>query len=488
MSARTPFFKDFHRQLFGRTSKQLAREVDALGSFALDRLQVLFGPFLPSSSLEINQKAKGKGTNSREAILTPKVTFWGFLSQVLAPNSSCREALAKIQALCKAQDQCLPQSDSSVYCKARTRLEKSELEKIHRHTANQLEANASIDSLWKGRRALLSDAASASMPDTAPNQKRWPQHSNQAKGCGFPTMKLVGLFSLASCALMDFAKGTLSTHENDLLYTLKDFFKPWDILVGDRLYCTFANICWLAELGVDLVARKNASRTKSKTLKRLGKNDQIVSWERPTNKAGHKGLTRLLWDKLKPVLRLREISFKVTEKGFRTREIVLITTLLDPEAYPADDIAELYLKRWRVELFFDDIKTSMQMDVLRCKSPEMIEKELLMHMIAYNLVRALMQNAATIHHSPLEAISFKGSVDRLRQWLWPITLESHSARRREMAQELLLSMAKDQLPPRPARYEPRVRKRRPKAYPVMVKPREEYRKEFRAEREIALAS
>jgi hypothetical protein len=289
--------------------------------------------------------------------------------------------------------------------------------------------------------------------------------------------------------LLDFAKGALAIHENDLLYQLKDLFRPNDILLGDRLYCTFANFCWLMALGVDVLVRKNASRGTDKTVQRLvGYNERIIEWKKPTNKAAHRGLTKRLWDSLLPALRLREVTFQVEQKGYRTREITLVTTLLDPELYPAEELAKLYLKRWRIELWFDDIKTSMQMDVLRCKCPEMIEKELLMHMIAYNLIRGVMQDASIIHHQPLEQLSFKGTLDRLKQWIWPITTANSKARRDKMTAQLLADIATDRVPQRAGRYEPRVRKRRPKPFPVMVKPRQEYRNEFLTKREADIAA
>jgi hypothetical protein len=417
----TPFFSGFHKFLFGRPPSKLAQQHDYLGSCALDQLRSLFGPLLPINVLAIDKSAQGKGLNSRDAIFTPAITFWAFLSQVLSPGSSCRQALAKVQILCSCKKHKVPLSDTSAYCKARHRLQIDDLKSIHRHSAQRLEANTPQESLWKGFRALLVDATTASMPDTKENQARWPQSSNQAEGCGFPTMTIVGLFSLASCALIDFVHGTLREHENTLFYKLRELIGAGDLIVGDRLYCTYANICWLLEQGAEVVCRKNQSRNSEKCkIERIGKNDRIVHWNKPASKAGHRGLTRVLWDTLRPTLRIREITYKIECKGYRTREITLVTTLLDPVKYPTESLAELYLKRWRIELWFDDIKTSMQMDVLRCKTPEMIEKEVLVHMIAYNLVRSVMQTAASTHGRTMEELSFKGTVDRLCEWAWPI--------------------------------------------------------------------
>jgi len=477
----TPFFSGFHKILFGRRRSKLAGQLDLLGPSALDHLRLLFGAFLPHDVLKIDEAAQGKGINSREAIFTPALTFWAFLSQVLSPGSSCRQALTKVQILCAHLKCKAPLSDTSVYCKARHRLQADDLKSIHRHSAGRLEANTPRESMWKGFRALLVDATTASMPDTKENQQRWPQSSNQAEGCGFPTMTIVGLFSLASCALIDFVHDTLKTDENRLLYKLKELLGVGDLIVGDRLYCTYANICWLMERGAEVVFRKHQSRNSEKCkIERLSKNDRIVHWTKPQSKAGHRGLTRELWDTLKQTLRVREVTFQVECKGYRTRKITLVTTLLDPDKYPPESLAELYLKRWRIELWFDDIKTSMQMDVLRCKTPEMIEKEVLMHMIAYNLVRSVMQAAGITYGESMEALSFKGAVDRISEWAWPIYSASTARERESMQSKLLKNIAEDLLEHRPGRYEPRVVKRRPKAYPAMKQPRQKYRDEFAA--------
>ena len=491
--SRTPFFPGFHKKLFGRRVKSalklIEEQLDELGNFALGRLKDLFGSCLPSDVLSIDKEAQGKGVNSREAILTPAVTFWGFLSQVLSPGSSCREALTKIQVLCASQKQKAPLSDSSVYCKARHRLKVDDLQRIQEHSAQRLEANTPRASFWKGRRTLLVDATTASMPDTPENQERWPQSKTQAEGCGFPTMTLLGIFSLASCALIGFAKATLNANESGLLYTLKELFRAGDVLLGDRIYCSYVNITWLMALGADVVFRKNQARNSEKCkTQRLGKNDRLVHWSKPQFRNGRPGLTRELWNSLAQTLCIREVRFLVEQKGYRTKEIIIVTTLLDPVAYPAEEIAELYLKRWRIELWFDDIKTSMQMDVLRCKTPEMIEKEVLMHMVAYNMVRLVMQAAALNHGQVPEAMSFKGTIDRIKQWAWPIIIAQSANQRAQMYRTLLESIAEDPVVSRPNRYEPRVVKRRAKAYESMTKPRQVYRDEFEAARLASVPS
>jgi hypothetical protein len=500
----TPFFKDFHKILFGRpprSASAINEQRVLLGSFALDRLRDIFGRCIPDNVLRIDKKAKGKGVNSRETIFSPSVTFWGFVSQVLSPDSSCRAALTKIQVLCALQKpkkpspsmrddpKEAPSTDTSAYSKARHRITLCDLQIILRHSAECLDARATSENLWNGHNAILVDATTASMPDTPENQKRWPQSCNQAEGCGFPIMKLLGLFSLATGAVRDFTESNNNAHENNLLYTLRDRIRTNDLLVGDRIFCSYANICWLKEEKADVLFRKHQSRNSAKCKSEpLGKNDRLVYWKKPHSRAAHSGVTSKIWGTLPDELCVREVTFDVKCKGFRTTKITIVTTLLDPDIYPAEELAQLYLKRWRIELWFDDIKTSMHMDVLRCKTPEMIEKEVLVHLIAYNMIRSVMQVAAAVHGKNLEALSFKGTVDRIQQWVWPIISASNHKQRQSLIDKMLQGIGEDLLPFRPGRYEPRVKKRRPKPYEWAKKSRQEYRDEFAAKRRAALTS
>lgn len=473
MSSRssTPFFHGFHHFLFGRpprsASAHLARQRSQLAVSGIAHLQNLFTNRLPDALLLDSMHLEG----FRERIFSAPIVFWAFLSQVLSPASPCREALGRVQALFSAAAAAgLPSSDTSGYCQARLRLPEAYLQEIHTHVADSMEAAARMDRRWKGRVTRVVDGTGISMPDTPENQELYPQPSNQKPGCGFPVMKIVGLFSLVTGALMQVAKGSLRDSEHTLFRQLWQFLQAGEVLVADRGFCSFYNIAMLLHRGVDVLLRNHeARRTDFRKGKRLGRHDHLVIWKKPRQPIA--GLTREEYDALPSELVLREIKIMVLIAGMRTRSVILVTSLLDADLFTAEELAELYLWRWKVELFFDDIKTSMAMDVLRCKSPQMVHKELCMHLIAYNLIRSLMAEVSALHQVDLWRISFKGTADRVRQWAWLIAMTPGKNKRRKLIAELFATIAADPVPLRPQRREPRVRKRRPKPFALMTQPR-----------------
>lgn len=312
------------------------------------------------------------------------------------------------------------------------------------------------------------------MPDTPANQAAWPQPKKTTPGCGFPVMRVCALFSLATGALAGLAHGPLDVHERTLYRKLWRLLKKGDILLGDRGFCAFADFCMLSQRGVDCVMRKNARRKNARVIRRIGKHDQIVAWD----KSGicPKWLARRTWLALPERICVRELKVSVPYRGFRTQTIFVVTTLLDPKQYPASSLTGLYFRRWKIELFFRDIKTTMGMDVLRCLTPKMILTELWMHVIAYNLVRAVMAEAALQRGAPLDRISFKGTLSTLRQWACIMARSDMDTRiRSDLFSHMLGCIARDKLPYRPGRTEPRARKRRPKNYQLLNKPRAQFR-------------
>ena len=311
------------------------------------------------------------------------------------------------------------------------------------------------------------------MPDTPENQAIYPQSSRQRAACGFPVMRVVALFSLATGALLALAKGALGVHERTLFRSLWDRLDRGDVVLADRGFCGYADFYCLAHRGVDCVMRKNARRSVGATPgRRLGKGDRLVRW----HKTGRcpKWLDPAAWEAMPDRLTVREIHFVVDIPGFRTQAITVSTTLLDPKAYPTDAFIELYRRRWMAELFLRDIKTTMGMDVLTCQTPDMVHKELLMYLIAYNLVRALMFEASLRHGVPVDRISFKGTLSTVREWA-PVLAGASRKRRRELVDHLIAILARDPVPHRPNRVEPRARKRRPKNYQLLSKPRRDFR-------------
>lgn len=475
MNNTTPFFAGFNRLLFGRAQRsaqqQLRAQAQTLEQASLCQLGKVCAPWVPARLL----KPTERGAHSRRRFFPQGLTFWAFLAQVLSPESPCRETVRKVQAWYAARRQPRPGSGTAAYCNARSSLSHDTLLGIHRHTADELQRRVSNAQLWCGRRVKVVDGTGVSMPDTPKNQRAFPQPSNQKKGCGFPVAKLVGCFCLASGALLHWAEGTLRIHESKLFRNLFAFFLPGDVALTDRGFCSYVDIAILLRAGVDTVMRLHQARPRDlRKGKRLGPNDRLVTWQKPIQRP--RGCTLTDWRRVPDTLTLRLVYVSVAVPGWRTQSLVVVTTLTDPIAYSAVDLAKLYLRRWAVELFFRDIKITLGMDVLRCQTPAMVRKEIVMHAIAYNLIRALMQQAAALYQVPIERLSFKGSVDTLRQWSEMLNATHHKPREQaRIFNQLLQILAEDLVPYRPDRAEPRVRKRRPKAYPLMTHSRRDYR-------------
>jgi len=468
MSSSTPFFKAFGPLLFGRAARRGLRKVERVNS--LQELYELFGHLIPERFLGASEA----GANSRERIFTPQVTFWAFVAQILNPGSSCREIVRRVEAWGRHNaggNESLSGS-SSAYCQARARLDPEALEMVSGHLCWSLERNVLGGERWlAGRSVKIIDGTGLSMPDTASNQALWPQPSGQQPGCGFPHMKLVGLFSLSSGALLESATGNLHVHESVLFRGLWNKLKKGDVVLADRGFCSYAALAALEQRGVDSVMRLHQKRRADFSAgKALGPEDRLVTWQKPVQRT--EAWSAQEFAALPETLTLRMIHLRVEAHGFRTRSVVLVTTLLDPEIYPAAAIRELYGERWNVELHFQQIKVSLAMDVLRCKSPELIEREVLLHRIAYNLIRCIMQRSGHLHHVPLERISFKGTLDTLRHWSNVIAAAGGTPRKQnQLIDQMLATIARDQVSERPGRSEPRAKKRRSKNYQLLSTPR-----------------
>jgi hypothetical protein len=470
----TPFFAAFGSLLFGRAPRSRLQEL--LGQWpqrpSINQYTEAFGEFIPQTLLG---RSKEK-VNSRQRIFSPLVTFWAFLAQVLERGSSCRDALQRISAWWQVHfpDQGSPSSDTSGYCQARARLDEAVLQQIGTQVAEQLERQVTNEQLWQGRRVKIVDGTGLSMPDTAANQLQWPQNSGQKPGCGFPQLKVVGLFCLHSGALLEVAHDDKHHHDITLARRLWHLLQPGEILLADRGFCSYLDIAQLLGRGVDCVMRLHQGRGKPdfRRGRRLGQNDRIVVWHKPPQRLPH--WSKEEYDQLPKTLTLRILRYEITVPGFRSKEVILLTTLLDPQLYPAQELEKLYFRRWNVELHFRQIKTMLGMDVLRCLTPRMVLKELAMHRIAYNLIRALMQRAALTYDVDLERISFKGSLDSLHHYADAIYAAHRKPRKQaQLFDALLRTIASDLVPLRPERSEPRARKRRPKNYQLLTKPREE---------------
>jgi hypothetical protein len=313
----------------------------------------------------------------------------------------------------------------------------------------------------KGGRSNSSTGAASPCPIPRRNRAVYPYAGGQAEGCGFPTGKLVGLFSLAG-HLVRFAHASWKTHEVGLARLLVGWMAPRDVVVADRGFCGWGLLALLLRKDVDVVMRLHQCRQGKPGRQTWAKPQRTETWDRAQ------------WRELPKALVMRVVRFRVEVPGFRTEEVILATSLLDEEAYPDSALIELYRLRWQIEGNFRDIKTTLGLDVLRTRSPAMIEREILLQAIAYNLVRAVMQDAARAHDVPLGRISFKAVLTGMRQWA-PLLLDAAPAECTRRYLELLTLLASDLLPVRPNRSEPRAVKRRPKSYQLLTKPRREMR-------------
>jgi len=439
-------------------------------------------PFTDILTEEAIVQALATVTGWLDRIFSPLVTLWVFLGQVLSADHSCRAAVARLIAhrLSRGQRPC--SAETGAYCQARRRLPETFCADVACSVGRNLDARAERDWLWKGRRVYLFDGTTVTMPDTPENQKAYPQVYNQKPGLGFPIARIGAVISLACGAVVNLGfcqyagKGQ---GEVSLLRRLWDVLRPGDVLLGDRLMANWASIVLLGERGVDMVSRLNKAHRRAdfRRGRRLGTDDHLVRWAKPTS---IRSLDREAYHALPEFITVRETRIPVVQPGFRTREIVVVTTLLDPKQTTKEDLATLYRARWNNELDLRSIKSTMQMRELRCKTPELVHKEVWTHILAYNLIRTVMAQAAARHGVLPRTISFTGAMQTLEafQPLLDFGAAQDATNRLRLYHDLLAAIATHRVGDRPDRYEPRVKKRRRNHYGWLTKPRAEMKRKM----------
>jgi Transposase DDE domain len=445
-----------------------------LKSWSLGAVLQCLDRFLDEPAFRSIMIKKPNAFTRPQGLYSLPVTIKTFFTQCLAQDHSCRTAVAT------AKDHgWLPPSaspDTAAYCRARDALAAEGLQKAVEHTAQALDAGGSDEHLWMGRQVHVVDGTGIALPDTEANQDDYPQPSQQKLGCGFPVLRLVAFMSLATGAVSRYSLGNLHDHEQRLFQELRTHLKANDIVLGDRNFGTFANLVLLKRQGADGVFRRHQSRGAGvDTVKRLGQDDSLVRWRAPHHYRPP-WLDALV--DLPETIVVREVTFQVTPPGFRTKSVTLVTTLLDAKTYPAWALAKLYLKRWRMELWLRDIKITMDMDMLRTKTPARVRAELAMFLVGYNLIRTVLFDASKVSEARLEQLSFKSALVRFGLWCARL---GHGIQVVAWLREytgILSDLARDLNPERPGRYEPRVVKRRPKKFPRMQQPRQVLRKKL----------
>ncbi len=452
----------------GLFAAQLQRLRTTLGP-SIHQLERLFTDWIPHWRLAQQEE----GAHSRDRCWNLRLVFWTFLWQISQAGASCREAIRQAQALCLAGGTRPPPDTTSPYCQARAGVPLERLQDMHAGLVQEARAATAAGDLWLGREVLVVDGSCVTAPDTAENQQAFPQQSAQKPGCGFPIIRLVGLLSLATGLLVAWATGQWQQHELTLLQTLWDHLSPGSILLGDRGFCSWGLLAQCLRRNVDAVFRvKGSVRRDFRRGRRLSRHERLVQWRKPAQRP--RTVSAKEWNALPEILTLRLVRCRLGLPGFRSTQVILVTTLLDSTQYPPAALGQLYYRRWAMELTLRNLKTTLQMDMMSCKSPAMLERELRLHILVHNLVRRLMLEAARRHRVALERISFAGALAAARHYSQALAQARSERRRRQLLEDLFRVLAADLLPDRPGRREPRAVKRRPKPYPRLMNHRHKF--------------
>jgi hypothetical protein len=438
-----------------------------------------FAAHLPEQHVE--RALTDSGATFRHRLFSPAVTLWTFLSQVLDADPSCRQAVARFLAWRVAGGRAACSADTGGYCKARDRLPEAALARLTRETGHDTLGRAATPWLWKGRPVKVADGTCLSMPDTAANQKEYPQSRRSKPGCGFPLVRVVVLFSLAVGTVLDAAFGKYrgkGEGEPSLFRQLWRSLERGDVLLADRNYCSYWVIAMALRRGVAAVLRLNPRWQKTlPCCKRLGNGNRLLRLVKPPRPswmgaADYAALPEESW--------VRVVRVRVRQRGFRTRLLYVATTLREPAEASSAELAELFRARWQAELYLRSLKTTLKMDILRCKDPEMVRKEIWAHLLAYNVVRGVMAQAAQQAGCQPGAVSFAGCVQQLNAFLPYLRAAGSAAERARLWEALLQAVGRHRVGRRPNRVEPRMTKRRAKNFPWLTVPRSVARKRCRA--------
>ena len=417
----------------------------------------------------------------QEDIFSTEIVLWAFLAQMLRDGKgvACSAAVADIATYMLQTGQRPPSGDTGDYCRARAKLSLPALQRLVRESSRQLEGAVPPPWLWKGLHAKLVDGFTFTMPDTPENQAAFPQLRAQRPGVGFPIARACVVLSLATAGVWDMAIGPYEgkeTGEIALLRGLLETFEENDVVVFDRYYCSFMMLALLSLRGIHVCTRLHQSRpTDFRRGRRLGPGDHLITWTRPQRPTW---MSPERYDQIPETLTLREVQFDVKVPGRRTETITVITTLTDPQAHSREDLAQLYGFRWNVELDILQIKQTLHLDHVRCKTPDMVRRELWVTLLAYNLIRKVIATSAAVHKKQPRHLGFTLACQSiLASWMLFSTGACHDAR--AMYNTLLAHIAANEVANRPGRIEPRVLKRRRHRYPLMRRPRAQLRAELR---------
>jgi hypothetical protein len=414
----------------------------------------------------------------RERVFSPMVTLWAFLSQVISSkDTSCEAAVSRVLVDRVAQNKPPCSADSSSYCQARMRLPEQPIIALARETGQALHREAKKEWLWNERPVVLVDGSTSTMADTEENQAEYPQSRSQKVGLGFPCLRMLVVFSLSVGTVLECVlaacRGKL-TGEQSLFRQVWHILEPGTIVLADRLYDSYRDMAQLKVRGVDSLFGKKQSRVVDfRRGRKLGPNDHVVVWKKPKYDKS-RFASRAEWEALPPEMEIRELRLVVRRTGFRTRTVTVVTTLLDAQKYTYEEVLNLFGQRWHCELDLRSIKRTLGMHHLQCKTPEMVRKELWIHLLAYNLIRVRMAQAAAVHGVEPRKLSFTAAKTHMHSFA--IHMETASGAAYEHLENAMLkAIATCRVGERPARKEPRAVKKRQQKYKFMTKPRAQAR-------------
>lgn len=471
-----PFLTDFPLTIFATAKRRLQAAIRhssaiitrrSLSGYAVMFEDILPGEFLASIDPTARQRSFGH-----------LPVFWAWLAQILEANASCQKAVGLIQSWCVSCKLPVPSSDTSSYCKARGRISLGFLQSIHQRIGDRLGSGVTHENQWQGFTLKAMDGSSVHLMDTEENQLLYPQPSVQKKGCGFPTMGIVGLLNLGHGGWEHIETCPHTQHDSKAAARLVSHLGPGDLLLADRAFCSYELIARSLAQGAHCLMRLHQSRARTLKWnmgKRLSRHERLVTWQRPQRPPGTT-LGSEEWNALPSTLQVRLIKVGYEDRAGQKSELIVVTTLLDPKVHDGFELADLYARRWDIELKLRDLKTTLGMESFAVKTPEMAHKTLWMSVIAFNLIRHLMRRAAAQGGQPVWHLSFKGVLD-----LAVASHESfraHVARPRNLAAamaHLLAICATKQIDIRPFRSEPRAIKKRPKNYQLLTEPRATFR-------------
>lgn len=474
---KAPFLAGFSKHLFGRAKRSAQEKIRHFRRLALRQSPggygLLFEKVLAPEFLASIDPTK----RNRHFGHIP--VFWSWVGQILEHNASCSRGLSLIQAWCTGAKVPPPKGNTSSYCQARKRLCDKFLGNVLGSIERTLRGNMRPEDRWNGMVLKAIDGTSVKLMDTLENQLEYPQPSSQKPGCGFPVMGMVGMLNMSHGGWEGFTTGIWKEHDARAAQRLLRYVQKDDLILADRAFCSYELIARIQKRGGQCLMRLHQARHRKldwRRGKKLSNFERLVTWQKPLKQPEASELSPAEWDKLPSEITLRYIKKQIRDRSGEKRTLVVVTTLLDAREHDGEELLGLYAERWQIELKFRDVKTVLKMEFLAVKSPEMAHKTLLMMMIAYNLLRSLMQNAAIEAQRPITEISFKGTLDlAMSSHALFGGLHSQPRRRNDLREKIIETCATKIIDIRPLRQEPRAVKSRPKPYQYLTAHRHVFR-------------